>query len=189
MCHRRPMGDFSIWQCSYTFVHLTSARRPRGPSCAALATQPVSSPLLSRRPRPSVAAPFSMYTVIESKWISVGGGEWRSGWAWQKFTGPLGWLIILLNRKKGSSAIILPAYDVLSFVCHSHCDIRGPEGAALRRWGPRPPSVDKMCLNGARIFAFAGRRGLRARRELTSNYSATECFSMIGLAAVGGVWN
>lgn len=31
---------------------------------------------------------------------------------------------VLLNRKKGSPAIILPAHDVLSFVCHGHCDIR-----------------------------------------------------------------
>lgn len=64
--------------------------------------------------------------LIESRWINdlVGWG----GLAEVRRPVQLGWLIILLNRKKGSSAIILPAYDVLSFVCHGHCDIRGPEG-------------------------------------------------------------
>lgn len=73
----------------------------------------------------------------------------RSGRARQKFIGSLGWLIILLNRKKGSLAIILPAYDVLSFVCHGHCDIRVPEGVTTTA---RTPPVDKMCLNGARFY-------------------------------------
>lgn len=52
-----------------------------------------------------------------------GEGGWQDG---REISKRLGWrlIIILLNRKKGSPAIILPAYDVLSFVCHGHCDIR-----------------------------------------------------------------
>lgn len=86
------------------------------------------SPSLNARPLvcPRPSSPHTRaHTPLIGR-VLDGSPRGRGGRGWQReISKRLGWLliIVLLNRKKGSPAIILPAYDVLSFVCHGHCDI------------------------------------------------------------------
>ena len=119
-------GFFPFVQCSYTFVHLTSVH------CPTYNPPPTVCPVVSSWSGPSNPP---LDTCIRSRARERERERERLA---EVRRSELGWLIILLNRKKGSPAIILPAYDVLSIVCHGHCDIRARR-AVHRGWGQDCP--------------------------------------------------
>lgn len=124
-------GFFPFVQCSYTFVHLTSVH------CPTYNPPPTVCPVVSSWSGPSNPP---LDTCIRSRAKEKERERERLA---EVRRSELGWLIILLNRKKGSPAIILPAYDVLSIVCHGHCDIRV-------RWGGAIGVGDRIALLGWR---------------------------------------